>query len=340
MIRENLHNTRMISTAIIGTAGYTGQETLDRVLSHPELELVALGSNTFAGQPSSVLDPRLAGSAIAELELVTNEQALASGAELVFLCMENERAAAVEPPDGAVVVDLSGAHRLKDASAYERWYGFVHPKPEALGDWCFALPELAPPTGKLIASPGCYVTATLLSLAPLKDDLDPETVVVDAKSGTTGAGRSPKPALHAGAVLETVMPYKIGVHQHVPEMAQFLGFTPTFVPHLLPIRRGIVATSYLRGIDAATARTKLESAYASAPLVSVLPEGAVPNLRRMQKTDCVEINAFADTATGATIVVCALDNLGKGAAGQAVQNANLALGLDQTAGLRIGILSA
>ncbi|MGA9762490.1 MAG: N-acetyl-gamma-glutamyl-phosphate reductase [Gaiellaceae bacterium] len=330
----------MISTAIIGSAGYTGLETLDRVLFHPELELVALGSNTFAGQPASVLDPRLATSAVAELELVTNERALASGADLIFLCMENERAAAVEPPDGAVVVDLSGAHRLKDASAYERWYGFVHPKPEALGDWCFALPELAPPTGKLIASPGCYVTSTLLSLAPLKDDIDPETVVVDGKSGMTGAGRSPQPALHAGAVLETVMPYKVGVHQHVPEMAQFLGFTPTFVPHLLPIRRGIVATSYLRGIDVATARARFEDAYTAAPLVNVLPEGVVPNLRRMQETDCVEINVFADSATDATIVICALDNLGKGAAGQAVQNANLALGLEETAGLRIGILSA
>lgn len=125
MIRENLHNTRMISTAIIGTAGYTGQETLDRVLFHPELELIALGSNTFAGKPASVLDPRLAAGEIAKLELVSNEQALASGAELIFLCMENERAAAVEPPAGAVVVDLSGAHRLKDASAYERWYGFA-----------------------------------------------------------------------------------------------------------------------------------------------------------------------------------------------------------------------
>ena len=123
-------------------------------------------------------------------------------------------------------------------------------------------------------------------------------------------------------------------------MAQFLGFAPTFVPHLLPIRRGIVATSYLRGIEAGAARAKLESAYASAPLVNVLPEGVVPNLRRMQETDCVEINAFADTATGATIVVCALDNLGKGAAGQAVQNANLALGLEETAGLLIWILSA
>jgi N-acetyl-gamma-glutamyl-phosphate reductase len=339
MIRENLHNTRMISTAIVGTAGYTGQETLDRVLLHPELELVALGSDTFAGKPAAVLDPRVARSQAAGLELVSNEQALASGAELVFLCMENERAAAVEPPPGATVVDLSGAHRLKDASAYERWYGFVHPKPGELDDWCFAQPELSPPSGRLIANPGCYVTATLLALGPIKDAVDPETVVVDGKSGTTGAGRGLKPALLAGAVLENVSPYKVGSHQHAPEMALLLGFVPTFAPHLLPLRRGLICTCYVRGIDAASARAQLEAAYGEAPLVSVLPEGVAPEIGRVHKTDYAEINVFADTATGTTIVICAIDNLGKGAAGQAVQNANLALGLPETAGLRIGALS-
>jgi N-acetyl-gamma-glutamyl-phosphate reductase len=338
MIRENMHNTQMISTAIVGTAGYAGQETLDRVLLHPQLELVAIGSDTFAGKPVSELDPRLGRAGSALPELVKNEEALASGAELIFLCLENERAAAIDPPPDAVVVDLSGAHRLKDASAYQRWYGFEHPKPESLADWCFAVPELAPPSGRLIASPGCYVTATLLALGPLKDDVDPQTVVVDAKSGTTGAGRGLKPSLHAGAVLENVAPYKIGVHQHVPEIAQLLGFAPTFVPHLLPIRRGLLCTCYLRGIDARSARAKLETAYAASPVVSVLPEGAVPDIGRVQKTDAAELGVFEDTVTGATIVISAEDNLGKGAAGQAVQNANLALGLVESEGLRLGAL--
>ncbi|MGZ4384346.1 MAG: N-acetyl-gamma-glutamyl-phosphate reductase [Gaiellaceae bacterium] len=326
----------MISTAIVGTAGYTGQETLDRVLRHPELELVALGSDTFAGEPASVLEPRLLGLDGAVPELVTNEQALRSGAELVFLCVENERAAAVDPPAEAVVVDLSGAHRLRDASGYERWYGFTHPKPEALGDWFLSLPELAPPTGRLIANPGCYVTATLLALAPIAADVDPNSVVVDGKSGTTGAGRSLKPSLHAGAVLENTAPYKVGTHQHVPEIAQFLGFAPTFVAHLLPVRRGLICTCYVRGIGAQVARSKLAQAYESSPVVTVLPEGIVPELGRLQKTDEAEIGVFEDTVTGATIVICAEDNLGKGAAGQAMQNANLALGLPDTAGLRLG----
>ncbi|MGZ4360177.1 MAG: N-acetyl-gamma-glutamyl-phosphate reductase [Gaiellaceae bacterium] len=329
----------MISTAIVGTAGYTGQETLDRVLRHPELELVALGSDTFAGEPASVLEPRLLGLDGAVPELVTNEQALRSGAELVFLCVENERAAAVDPPAEAVVVDLSGAHRLRDASGYERWYGFTHPKPEALGNWFLSLPELAPPTGRLIANPGCYVTATLLALAPIAADVDPNSVVVDGKSGTTGAGRSLKPSLHAGAVLENTAPYKVGTHQHVPEIAQFLGFAPTFVAHLLPVRRGLICTCYVRGIGAQVARSKLAQAYESSPVVTVLPEGIVPELGRLQKTDEAEIGVFEDTVTGATIVICAEDNLGKGAAGQAVQNANLALGLPETAGLRIGAVT-
>jgi N-acetyl-gamma-glutamyl-phosphate reductase len=340
MIRKKMHNTRMISTAIVGTAGYTGQETLDRVIAHPGLELIALGSDTFAGKPAGVLDQRIARSPARELELVTNEQAIASGAELIFLCVENERAAAIEPPEGATIVDLSGAHRLKDPSAYERWYGFVHPKPDALEGWSLAVPELAPPSGRLVANPGCYVTATLLALVPLKEAIDPDSVVVDGKSGMTGAGRSLKPSLHAGAVLENVSPYKVGFHQHVPEMALLLGFAPTFVPHLLPIRRGLICTCYLRRIDADSARIELEAAYAKSPLVTVLPEGVVPEIARVLRSDCAEINAFADTVTGATVVICALDNLGKGASGQAVQNANLALGLPETAGLRVEALGA
>ena len=159
------------------------------------------------------------------------------------------------------------------------------------------------------------MTATLLALAPIKDEIDPETVVVDGKSGMTGAGRSLKPALHAGAVLENVSPYKVGSHQHAPEMALLLGFAPTFAPHLLPLRRGLICTCYVRGIDAASARARLEAAYGEAPLVSVLPEGVAPEIGRVHKTDCAELNVFADTTTGATIVICAIDNLGKGAAG-------------------------
>jgi N-acetyl-gamma-glutamyl-phosphate reductase len=269
---------------------------------------------------------------------VTNAEALASGADVVFCCLAHEEAAALEPPADTVVVDLSGAHRLGDASLYPQWYGFEHPRPDLLGSWTYGLPELTPPDGRLIANPGCYATAALLALAPLVDAIDPATVVVDAKSGVSGAGRALKPTSHAGFVLENLSPYRVGAHQHAPELAQALGFDVCFVPHLLPVRRGLLATCYVDPL-ADDLRERLEDAYAGAPAVRVLPDGVAPELARVQTTDTAEIGLFEDRATGRAIVVCALDNLGKGAAGQAVQNANLALGLDETAGLRLqGVL--
>ena len=324
----------MTTAAVLGSAGYTGQETLDRILHHPELEVLALGSDSQAGRPASALDPRLArnGSLPA---LVTNDEALASGADVIFCCLSNERAAALDPPSEGIVVDLSGAHRIADTSLYEQWYGFVHPKPERQADWCYALPELRPPTGRLIANPGCYVTAAALALAPLVGVIDPATVVVDAKSGVSGAGRTPSEATIAGAVLENLKPYSIGRHRHVLEMEMLLGFAPTFVPHLLPVRRGLLATCYVNGVPAASARGLLEEAYAGSAVVTVLPEDVMPEIARVVHTDGVELGVFADPPSGRTIVIAAEDNLGKGAAGQAVQNANIALGLPETTGLRL-----
>jgi N-acetyl-gamma-glutamyl-phosphate reductase len=316
----------MTTAAILGCAGYAGQETLDRVLAHPELEVVALGSDSLAGRPAAALDPRLGAELPAFLP---NTDAGAAGAEVLFLCLENAEAAAFEPPAGAVVVDLSGAHRLADDELARAWYG------SAPGAWSYGLPELYPPEGRLVANPGCYATAALLALGPLAGEI--ESAVVDAKSGVSGAGRTPKPSSHAGFVLENLSPYAVGAHRHAPEIAQQLGVPVCFVPHLLPVRRGLLATCYVQ--TDADVRTLLGEAYASSPVVRVLPEGMPPDLTRVQGTDAAEVGVFADAATGTAIVICALDNLGKGAAGQAVQNANLALGLDETAGLRLnGVL--
>jgi len=314
----------MVATAIIGCSGYAGQETLDRVLAHPGLDVVALGSDSLAGSGASALDVRLNGSLPA---FVTNAEALASGAELVFLCLDHAAAAAVEPPPGAVIVDLSGAHRLVDGGQAVAWYGV------APGAWSYGLPELSPPSGLLIANPGCYATAALLALGPLVDAIDPSSVVVDAKSGVSGAGRALRPGSHAGFVLENLSPYAVGSHRHAPEIAQQLGFPVCFVPHLLPVRRGLLATCYVRADG--DVRGLLEGAYAASPVVRVLPEGVTPELQRVQGTDGAEIGVFEDGQTGTAIVICALDNLGKGAAGQAVQNANLALALGETLGLRL-----
>jgi N-acetyl-gamma-glutamyl-phosphate reductase len=325
----------MYTTAIVGCHGYTGQETLDRVLAHPELELVALGSDSLAGGPASALDVRLNGSLP---PFVTNDEALGAGADLVFLCLAHEEAAALDPPFGAVVVDLSGGHRLRRPELYREWYGFEHPRAQALSEWSYAVPELWPPEGPLVANPGCYAIAALLALAPLTGAIDPAGVVVDAKSGVSGSGRALKESSHAGFVLENLSAYQIGAHRHAPELEQALGFPVCFVPHLLPIRRGLLVTCYAQA-TADDLLDRLEAAYAAAPAVRVLPEGATPELSRVQGTDAAEVALFEDRATGRSIVVCAIDNLGKGAAGSAVQNANLALGLDETLGLRLaGVL--
>lgn len=330
---------KMAYVTIIGASGYTGQETLDRVLAHPSLELYAIGSNSLAGRDAASLDPRLNRNGGRRVpRFITNDAALACDADVTFVCLPHEEAAALEPRASGVVIDLSGAHRLRDAALYEAWYGFSHPRPDLLEGWVYGLPELVDDQGRLVANPGCYATATLLALGPIRADVDPASVVVDAKSGMTGAGRTLKDASHAGAVLENFSPYRVGAHQHVPEMAQLLGFPVSFTPHLLPIRRGLLATCYVQSTGA-DLRALLEAHYADSHIVSVLPEGIAPELARVQGTDAAEIGVFEDGFTERTIVICALDNLGKGAAGQAVQNVNRLFGLPETAGLRLpGVL--
>jgi N-acetyl-gamma-glutamyl-phosphate reductase len=332
-----MHEVAYVS--IVSASGYTGQETLDRVLGHPDLELYAVGSDSLAGRDAVALDPRLNRNGGKRVpHFITNAAALSCGADVTFVCLGHEEAAAIEEPSRGVVVDLSGAHRFTSPSAYERWYGFTHPRVDTLPEWSYGLPELQPPAGRLISNPGCYATAALLALAPIKDAIDPAGVVVDAKSGMTGAGRSLKTSTHAGFVLENLAPYKVGEHQHAPEIAQLLGFDVSFVPHLLPVRRGLVATCYVRSTGP-DLRALLEDQYASSHVVTVLPEGIVPELARVQHTDLAEIGVFTDRFTDRTIVICALDNLGKGAAGQAIQNVNHVYGFAETAGLRLsGVL--
>jgi N-acetyl-gamma-glutamyl-phosphate reductase len=329
----------MLRATILGASGYAGQETLDRLLVHPQLALHALGSDSLAGRDATALDPRLNRNGGKRAPyFIRNSAALAAGADVFFLCLGHEEAAALDPPRGAVVIDLSGAHRLQDGGSYDDWYGFTHPQPDRLGDWSYGLPEVIAPSGRLVANPGCYATAVLLALWPLRDAIDPDGVVVDAKSGVSGAGRELKATNHAGFVLENVSPYRVGRHQHVPEISQALGFPICFVPHLLPVRRGLIATCYVRGLGA-DLRELLEDFYAGSHTVTVLPEDVPPELGRLQGTDMAELAVYDDPPTGRTVIVSALDNLGKGAAGQAIQNANLVFGWPETQGLRLeGVL--
>jgi N-acetyl-gamma-glutamyl-phosphate reductase len=329
----------MATVAIVGASGYSGQETLDRVLAHPALELYALGSDSMAGEPAGALDPRLSRNGWSRIpRFITNDAALAAGADVTFVCLSHEEAAALAVPSRGVVVDLSGAHRFLDPVVYVEWYGFEHPRPGELAGWSYGLPELESPTGRLVANPGCYATAVLLALAPIAGEVERTGVVVDAMSGMTGAGRVPRASSHAGVVLENVAPYRVGAHQQAPEIAAHLGFPVTFVPHLLPVRRGLLATCVVRSCGADLRRV-LEEYYAESHVVDVLPEGVAPELARVQQTDGAEIGVFDDRSTGNTIVICALDNLGKGAAGQAIQNVNVLYGFDEVMGLRLsGVL--
>ena len=327
----------MTSAAIIGASGFSGQETLDRVLAHPELELLALGSDSLAGAARDRARPaprpqrprRAAG-------VRPNDEALASGADVVFLCLDHERAAALEPPADGVVVDLSGAHRL-DAADYPAWYGFDHPSPDASTPGRTPAGAL-PPDRPAVANPGCYATAALLALAPLADAIDPATVVVDGKSGVSGAGKSLKPTLarRRRARERRAVPRRRAPARARDRAAARLPGLLRPAPPAGPPRPD---RDLLREADAGDLRDRLEAAYAATPAVALLPEGATPDLARVQGTDAAEVALFEDRATGRAIVVCAIDNLGKGAAGQAVQNANLVLGLDETAGLRLhGVL--
>ena len=308
-----------------------------RARAIPELELVALGSDSLAGQPALGARRRGLNGSLPRVRRRTTRR-LASGADVVFLCLGNERGRRVRAARPTrVVVDLSGAHRLADAALYAEWYGFEHPRPGAVE--LRRCPSSSPPTGRLIANPGCYATAALLALAPLA------TRSTRRASSSTRSRACPAPAAtlkassHAGFVLENLSPYAVGAHQHAPEIAQALGFPVCFVPHLLPCAAACsrpVTSDARRRRCARCSRT----AYAASPVVRVLPEGVDAGARARAAHRRRRDRRLRGRARPArAIVICAIDNLGKGAAGQAVQNANLALGLDETLGLRLdGVL--
>ena len=326
----------MADVSIVGAAGYTGQETLDRVLGHPQLNLVAVGSDSLAGQSGSALDPRLAHAAMPVF--VTNEAALAHEADVTIICLSHEAAAAIDVPHDGVVVDLSGAHRLRDAASYETWYGFAHPRPDELGDWTYGLPELVAEAGRLIANPGCYATATLLALAPLRHAIEPGSVVVDGLSGMTGAGRTLKAssARGLGARERLALPRR-GAPARTRDRAaarvrRHLRAAPPARPSrpdrdlLRPLHRAGPAGAARGGL--CRQRRRHGSSGGGGSRARPRPAHRPGRDRRLQRP-----------LHGRTIVICAIDNLGKGAAGQAVQNVNRALRLEDTAGLRLaGVL--
>ena len=301
------------------------------MLHHPGLELVALGSDSQAGQPATALDPRLSGTARCRRSSRTPRRPRAAPTSSSGASRTSAPRRWIRPADG-VVVDLSGAHRIRDTSLYPQWYGFEHPKPEGQADWCYALTELQPPTGRLIANPGCYATAAILALAPLRDVVDPASVVVDAKSGVSGAGRVAERddarglgAREPQAVLDRPPPARARAEL-------MLGFAPAFVPHLLPIRRGLLATCYVDGVSADVARGAARSRLRESPVVQRAAGGRRAGDRARRAHRRRRARRLRRPAERPHDRDRAEDNLGKGAAGQAMQNANLALGLAETDG--------
>lgn len=338
-------NSDLPVAAVAGASGYAGGELVRLLLGHPGLQVGPLAANGSAGRPVTELHPHLvelAGRTFAPIEADT-----LAGADVVFLALphgESGDLAARLRPD-VLVVDLGADHRLVDPVAWQRFYGGVH-----AGTWTYGLPELGEARLQIrgatrIANPGCYPTGVLLGLAPLLAAglVEPDDIVVVAASGTTGAGRKATPALLASSVMGQLSAYKIGgTHQHTPETEQALGtaagapVTISFTPVLAPMPRGILATSTARlapGVTSEVLRQALHDAYDQEPFVHVLPEGQTPQTGATIGSNAVHLQIAADLHSGRAIVVSALDNLVKGAAGQAVQNANLALGLPETIGL-------
>jgi N-acetyl-gamma-glutamyl-phosphate reductase len=332
----------MVKVGIIGASGYTGAELLRLCAQHPSVEVVAATGDSQAGTLASHLYPSLAA---AYPNLIFEEFTVERfvGLDVVFLGIPHEAALDIAPQlVGKVgcVIDLSAAYRLKDSSLYPAWYGFEHTQANLLAQAVYGLPELYRselPGAKLIATPGCYVTAASLALTPLVRSgiVEPKGIIVDAASGVSGAGRALKHGSLFSTVDEDFTAYGLLDHRHTPEIEQVTGAQVLFTPHLAPMNRGILATCYARPLGNAPTTASLLAAlatfYKDEPFIVVRPQ--VPSTKATLGTNTVHITARYDDRTGYVMVLAALDNIAKGASGGAVQSMNVALGLPEISGL-------
>jgi N-acetyl-gamma-glutamyl-phosphate reductase len=327
--------------AVAGASGYAGGELLRLLAGHPDLEIGPLAAQSSAGAPVTAVHPHL--PSLGNRYFTGTDPAELADADLLFTALphgESGRLAA-QLPASLRIVDLSADFRLADQAQWERFYptGYA-------GHWTYGLPELPGARDAIrgsarVAAPGCYATAAILALAPVMGLIDPASIVIVAASGTSGAGRSLKPELLATEVMGSMRAYEVGgTHRHTPEIEQALGragngaATISFTPVLAPMPRGILATSSARtmpGVTGADLRSAL--GYDGEPFVHLLPERAWPSTNATLGSNAAQLQVAHDTHAGRAVVISAIDNLGKGAAGQAVQIANLMLGLPETAGL-------
>jgi len=333
----------MVSVGIVGASGFTGAELLRLLAAHTDADVSYATADTQAGTEAGALYPSLR-PAYPDLTFEPFDVSRAAGLDVVFLGLPHQSSMTVARQlVGRVgcVVDLSAAFRLKDRTDYPRWYGFEHDQPELLAEAVYGLPERHRTElvgARLIATPGCYVTAATLALAPLLDAgmISASGLIVDAASGVSGAGRAPSATNAFCTVDENFVAYGLLDHRHTPEIEQNLGAEVLFTPHLAPMSRGILATCYARPADGPELSTAallgaLRAAYSGEPFVLVT-DGS-PSTKATRGSNTAHVTARYDERTGYVLALCALDNLTKGASGGALQAANVALGLDETAGL-------
>jgi N-acetyl-gamma-glutamyl-phosphate reductase len=330
-----------MDVAVLGASGFAGAELLRLCAGHPDLDVTVAGGDSHAGGPVADLYPSLA-AAYPDLAFSVVEPGDLAGLDVVFLALPHGVSQRVVPQlvdRVGLVVDLSADFRLRDPAAYPRWYGQPHPAPELLERFAYGLPELFRKDlagARLVAAPGCYPTAAALALAPLVSQglVERSGVIVDAASGVSGAGRTLAPTTQFTTVDEDFTAYGLLHHRHTPEIEQAAGAQVLFTPHLAPMNRGILATCYARptpGTKADAVAEALAAAYAAEPFVVVSDRS--PSTKATLGSNCAHLTSRVDERTGWVLVVCALDNLVKGASGQAVQCANVALGLGEGAGL-------
>ncbi|MEX5216377.1 MAG: N-acetyl-gamma-glutamyl-phosphate reductase [Nitrospiraceae bacterium] len=346
--------------AVAGASGYTGIELVRLLAQHPGVTLTAVTSEKSSGSAVAAVFPHLRNAVPLTFEALAPD-ALSKQADVVFLALPHTKSMAPAAsclPAGTRVIDLSADYRLKDPRLFEQWYQTTHTHPDLLKQAVYGLPELhrsAIAQTQLVASPGCYPTAAILQLAPLVAQglIVPDTVVIDAKSGISGAGRSPALPYHFPEAHESLEPYKIGLHRHIPEIEQELSnlndryaadhrlsgpgpVTVAFTPHLVPMNRGILSTAYCRltrpMTDLRELRALYRDFYKDAPFVRLF-EDTMPNPRHVRGSNYCDLAVHRDARAGWVITVAALDNLIKGAAGQAIQAMNLMLGYPETMGL-------
>lgn len=345
----------MVRIGIVGASGYTGAELVRLLAGHPSARVTVATSETYVGQTLRQVYPGLGAAGDLKLASLAATELTPRAVDAVFLALPHGEAHALAPglvSQGLKVVDLSGDFRFPDPAVYEKWYLRPHGAPDWAGRAVYGLPELFRDKiagAAFVSNPGCYVTAAVLALYPLLQAgwVDERTLVVDAKSGLTGSGRKARTETMYTQAAENVVPYKLaGTHQHTPEMEMALSravgrdVVLTFTPQTIAARRGILATAYGRLTGAHTsaeAAARFAEAYRGEPFVTVVPEdGPWPDLAAAVGSNQCVLKATVDTRTGWAVVVSAIDNLIKGAAGQAIQNLNLMFGWPEDAGLPVG----